>query len=200
VGLENGLFGLRVGLGVGGLVGLRVGDLIVGRGVADNTGAGEGARGDGVDNTGAGVGATGDGVDNTGAGVGATGDGGDNTGAGVGMKGAGVGKTGAGVEMTGAGVGKTGAGVGVTGAGVGNTGAGVEMTGAGVGAEVNETNFVDTFALAGTVPVLIEFTVIFKLLLLLVKLGIIMIPPVLSFACRFDVAYPVPVARVVTRT
>jgi hypothetical protein len=37
--------------------------------------------------------------------------------------------------------------------------------------EVNITNCVETLALAGTVPVLIEFTVICKLLVVLVKLG-----------------------------
>ncbi len=117
------------------------------------------------------------------------------TGAGVG-----IGNTGAEVVRTGAGVGNTGAGVVRTGAGVGNTGAGVGRTGAGVGTDVDEPNFVETLALAGTVPTLIEFTVIFMLLLVPAKLVIVMVPPALSFACSLEGAYPVPVERVVTRT
>ena len=121
---------------------------------------------------------------------------GDCVGSGVGTTGAGagVGETGAEVGRTGAGVGTSnGAGVGVTGAGVGNTGAGVRGTGAGVGSDVDEANLVEMLALAGTVPRLIVLTVILRLL-------VVMLPPALSFTCKVDRAYPVPVDRVVTRT
>jgi hypothetical protein len=74
---------------------------------------------------------------------------------------------------------------------------GIERKGSGFVAEFNKTNCVEMLALAGTVPLLMEFTVICKLSPVLVKFGIITNPPALSFTCFTD---PFPMEYVVTST
>jgi hypothetical protein len=77
----------------------------------------------------------------------------------------------------------------------------VERKGAGFVAAFNKTNCMETLALAGTAPLLIEFTIICKLSPpALVKFGIMTIAPALSFTGNTDGAYPVPMECVVTST
>ena len=71
-----------------------------------------------------------------------------------------------------------------------------DAVGAPVGAA---TKSIEMLALPGVELVTIELTVIRKELVPL-KFGIVYTPLALSFATRVDGAYPVPVARLVTRT
>ena len=68
--------------------------------------------------------------------------------------------------------------------------------GAAVGVD---TKSIERLALPGVELVTIEVTVIRKELVPL-KFGIVYTPLALNFATRVDGAYPVPVARLVTRT
>ena len=62
------------------------------------------------------------------------------------------------------------------------------------------SSFVETLALAGTVAVLIEFTVNSSLLEVLSKSDITALLPAPRIACNVDVSFPKTVDRVVTRT